>query len=125
MSVGWVQSPFVRKRRDQMRCSLAALPVEQVRVGWHVEKRIVELEREAVAAVFRALRLGRPALDPAHIDALGWLVSKTIQTTFRLNVRRDDFALKLAADLCTLRGSPRARGDSHATAARRRTGMNS
>ena len=48
--------------RPELRIALAVFVVEQVRVDRCVEGGIVELEREVVGALFRALRPGRPDL---------------------------------------------------------------
>src|SRR5579859_2047735 len=50
--------------------ALTVLVVEQVGENRRVEGRIVELEREIVAALVRALRPGGPDLGPAHIHAV-------------------------------------------------------
>ena len=48
--------------RPEQGEAFAILVVEQVRIDRCVERGIVELEREVVAALFRALRPGRPDL---------------------------------------------------------------
>src|SRR5215472_2617419 len=60
---------LTRARPDEA-VAFAILVTEQVRVDRRVEGRIVELEREILAALFRALRPRRPDLGPAHIDAV-------------------------------------------------------
>ena len=52
--------------------AFAVLVVEEVRVDRRVERRIVELERQVVAALFGALRPGGPDFGPAHVDAVAW-----------------------------------------------------
>ena len=48
--------------RPQQSVAFAALVIEQIGVDRCVEGGIVELEREVVGALFRALRPGRPDL---------------------------------------------------------------
>src|SRR5258705_9393211 len=51
---------------------LGVFIVEEVGVDWSVKARIVELDREIVAALGGALRPGGPDLGAADIDPVAW-----------------------------------------------------
>ena len=58
-----VQSALALRPRDQIRVkAFAVLVVEEVGEDWSVEARIVQLDREIVAALVGALRPGGPDL---------------------------------------------------------------
>ena len=85
--------------------ALAVLVIEQVGEDRRVEGRIVELEREIVAALVGALRPGGPDLGPAHIHAVaGSVVVGAVglrhdPDALGLEAQGDDLALEVAADL--------------------------
>src|SRR4051812_9418474 len=72
---GWGSSralvAVLARARPEESVALAVLVAEQVRVDRSVERGIVQLQREVVAALFGALRPRRPDLGPAHIDPMG------------------------------------------------------
>src|SRR5579871_3008598 len=91
-------------RPDQAE-ALAVLVVEQVGEDRVREARIVELEREVVAALVGALRPGGPDLGPTDEHPVaGRVVVGPVGLgndahTPRLHAQRDDLALVLVADL--------------------------
>src|SRR5216683_4457586 len=84
---------------------LAVLVVEEVGEDRRVEARIIELDREILAALTGALRPGGPDLGAADIDPMaGGVVVGPVglgndADTLRLDAQGDDLALELAADL--------------------------
>src|SRR5438552_3028855 len=84
---------------------LAILVLEEVGVDGRREARIVELEREVVAALVGALRPGGPDLGAADKDPVaGSVVTDPVglgddADALGLDAQRDDLALQLAADL--------------------------
>src|SRR5215471_10285401 len=91
--------------RPEQGVAFPIFVVEQVRVDRRVEGGIVELEREVIAALFRALRPGRPDLRSAHIDAVaGRVVVGPVSLgddadALGLQAQGDDLALEIVADL--------------------------
>src|SRR6266581_1275011 len=84
---------------------LAILVLEEVGVDGRREARIVEFEREVVAALVGALRPGGPDLGAADKDPVaGSVVADPVglgddADALGLDAQRDDLALQLAADL--------------------------
>src|SRR5689334_11161963 len=85
--------------------AFAVLVVEEVGEDRGVKGRIVELEREIVAALVGALRPSGPNLGPAHIDPMaGGVVVGAVGLghdahALGLEAEGDDLALEIAADL--------------------------
>src|SRR6185312_16049278 len=85
--------------------ALAVLVVEEVGEDRRVKRRIVELEREIIAALVGALRPSGPDLGPAHIDPVaGSVVVGAVGLghdahAFGLEAEGDDLALEIAVDL--------------------------
>src|SRR5579863_5463444 len=85
--------------------TVAVLVVEEVGVDRRVEARIVQLDREVVAALIGALRPGGPDLGPTDIDPMaGGVVVGPVglgddADVLGLNAQGDDLALELAAGL--------------------------
>src|SRR5271166_6188497 len=84
---------------------LAVLVVEEVGVDRRVEARIVQLDREIVAALDGALRPGRPDLGATDIDPMaGGVVVCPVglgddADVLGLDAQGDDLALELGAGL--------------------------
>src|SRR4051794_29035213 len=91
--------------RPQKGVALAGFVIEQVRVDRRVERGVVELEREVVAALFGALRPSCPDLRPAHVDAVaGSVIVGSVglgddTDALGLQAQGDDLALEVVADL--------------------------
>src|ERR1700676_2364286 len=85
--------------------AFAVLVVEEVGVDRGVEARVVQLDREIVAALVGALRPGGPDLGPADIDPMaGGVVVGPVglgddADALGLDAQGDDLALELAAGL--------------------------
>src|SRR5712692_10316289 len=82
---------------------LAAFVIEEVGVDRRVEARIVELDREVIAALVGALRPGGADLRAADEDPVAWSVVahpvglRNDADTFGLDAQGDDLALELVA----------------------------
>src|SRR5579871_2462517 len=91
-------------RPDQAE-GLAAFVVEQVGVDRRGEARIVELDREIIAALGGALRPGSTDLGAADKHAVAWRVVagpvglRNDADAFGLDAERDDLALEFGAGL--------------------------
>src|SRR5277367_6408547 len=95
---------FGGARPDQGE-ALAVLVVEEVGEDRRVEARIVELEREIIAAFVGALRPGGPDLGPAHVDpvaggvVVGPVGLRDDADALGLQAQGNDLALELVAGL--------------------------
>ena len=84
---------------------LGVFVVEEVGVDRRVEARVVQLDREVVAALVGALRPGGPDLRAADIDTMaGGVVVGAVglgddADVLGLDTQGDDLALELAAGL--------------------------
>jgi hypothetical protein len=102
--VGSVPVLPTRARPDE-GVAVAVLVVEQVGVNRRVERGIVQLDREVVAALGGPLRPGRPDLGAADVDPMaGGVVGGPAglgddADVLGLNAEGDDLALELAVDL--------------------------
>src|SRR5258708_530568 len=91
-------------RPDQAE-GLAALVIEEVGVDRRGEARIVQLDREVIAALVGALRPGGADLGAADKDPVAWRVVagpvglRNDADAFGLDAEGDDFALELVAGL--------------------------
>src|SRR6267154_709873 len=91
-------------RPDQVE-GLAALVIEEVGVDRRGEARIVELDREIIAALVGALRPGGADLCAADKDPVAWSVVagpaglRNDADAFGLDAQGDDLALELIAGL--------------------------
>src|SRR6266478_8517435 len=89
-------------RPDQAE-GLAAFVIEEVGVDRRGEARIVELDREVIAALVRALRPGGADLGAAYKDPVAWRVVagpaglRNDADAFGLDAQGDDLALELVA----------------------------
>src|ERR1700734_1705601 len=85
--------------------AVAVLIVEEVGVDRRVEARVVQLDREVVAALVGALRPGGPDLGAADVDPMaGGVVVGAVglgddADALGLDAQGDDLALELAAGL--------------------------
>src|SRR5712692_2501232 len=91
-------------RPDQAE-GLAALVIEEVGVDRRGEARIVELDREVIAALVGALRPGGADLRSADEDPVAWCIVahpvglRNDADAFGLDAQGDDLALELVAGL--------------------------
>src|SRR5215467_7759782 len=91
-------------RPDQAE-GLAAFVIEEVGVDRRGEARIVELDRQVIAALVRALRPGGADLGAADKDPVAWRVVagpgglRNDADAFGLDAEGDDLALELVAGL--------------------------
>src|SRR5271170_4094129 len=102
--VGSVAVGLAAARPDEGE-ALVVLVVEEVCVNRRVEARVVQLDREVVAALVGALRPGGPDLGAADIDPMagGVVVSPAglgdDADALGLDAQGNDLALELAAGL--------------------------
>lgn len=90
--------------RPQKGVALAGFVIEQVRVDRRVERGVVELEREVVAALLGTLRPSCPDLRPTHVDAVaGSVIVGSVglgddTDALGLQAQGDYLALEVVAD---------------------------
>src|SRR5580700_10751407 len=101
----WVLLAVLARPRPEQGVAFAALIVEQVRVDRRVEGRIVELERQVVAALLGAFGPGGADLGSSDEDAVarslvvGGAGLGDDADAFGLQVEGDDLALVIVSDL--------------------------